>query len=82
MKLDLAELNGKEMREFMEAQLDYEIRGSHLYPLFDLLSFCGFMPALGRYFGWKVNKKARRVLRRPTEIDAIVSSRPDGGYFY
>jgi hypothetical protein len=81
MNTDVNNMDGKSLREFMEACLDYEMRGSLFYPLWPILVFVGFDFILGRWYGWKVNRKVKRMLDRPSEMESIVESRPEGGYF-
>lgn len=81
MNTDVDKMNGKELREFMEALLDYEMRGSWTYSLWPVLGVFGFDWILGRWYGWKVNRKVRRMANRPSEMETIVESRPEGGYF-
>lgn len=81
MNTDLSKMNGKETREFMELILDYEMRGSWAYRLWPWLELCGFLWLTGSWYGWKVNRKVRRMLKRPSEMETIVASRPEGGYF-
>lgn len=81
MNTDLNNMTGKEVREFMEALLDYEMRGSLFYPLWPWLEFCGFMWLIGNWYGWKVNRKVRRLGKRPSQMETIVTGRPEGGYF-
>ena len=68
-------------RKNMELILDYEIHGSAFYPLYDLLAFCGFTSLMGRYYGWKVNRKYSHYLQRGSAMDEIAAERgPYGGF--
>lgn len=78
MNTDIKNMHGKDVREFMEAVLDYEIRGSLFYPIRSVLKFCKLDFLLGLWFGWKVSRKVSRMINRPPENIPIISGRPEG----
>jgi hypothetical protein len=77
----VSEYGATKDRENMELILDYEIQSSVLFPLFDLLDFCGFLPLMAWYYGRKVNRKYDRYLQRGSVMESIVEERgPYGGF--